>query len=112
MYFIELGINHVVGDEKVRYPYAAFLQQQPFSAYRPMWKLKMRGARGTPFVEAGNYASLAEAADVILKMENDVGWVFFNVPVGTLTPMSDAEALSCLTYQGKKHYYVVTRSAN
>ncbi len=41
-----------------------------------MWKLKMRGARGTPFVEAGNYASLAEAADVILKMENDVGWLF------------------------------------
>lgn len=72
----------------------------------------MRGARGTPFAEIGEYASLTEAADVILNMEDDVGWIFFNVPVSTWAPMSDAEALSCLTYQGKKHYYEVTRNAN
>lgn len=87
------------------------------SAYQPaipsdhqMWKLIARGARGTPFVEIGEYASLAEAASAILRMEDDAGWVFFNVPVSELQPSSDAEALSCLTYQGKKHYYELTRS--
>lgn len=42
-----------------------------------MWKLERRGARGTPFAEIGQYASLAEAADAILKMEDDAGWLFF-----------------------------------
>ena len=76
-----------------------------------MWKLTRRGARGTPFAEIGEYASLAEAADAILEMEHDVGWLFFMCPVTTLTPMSDAEALSHLTYQGKTHYYELNRSA-
>lgn len=46
---------------------------------------------------------------MILKMEDDVGWVFFRLPVSTLTPTSDSEALSCLSYQGKAHYYALTR---
>jgi hypothetical protein len=77
-----------------------------------MWKLKARGARGTPFAAIGEYASLADAASAILRMENDVGWVFFNVPVGELNPESDAELLSCLTYQGTRRYYMLERSAN
>jgi len=59
-----------------------------------MWKLTARGARGTPLAEIGTYASIAEAAEVILNLENDVGWLFFRVSVTTLTPMSDADALS------------------
>jgi hypothetical protein len=77
-----------------------------------MWKLRARGARGTPFAEIGEYASLVDAASAILRMENDAGWVFFNVPVGELNPGSDAEILSCLTYQGKARYYELERSAN
>jgi hypothetical protein len=77
-----------------------------------MWILTARGARGTPFTEIGRYGSISEAAHVILEMENDVAWIFFTVPVGTLKPMSDTEALSCLTYQGKQRYYQLARSAN
>lgn len=77
-----------------------------------MWKLTARGARGTPFEEIGTYGSLTEAADAILKMENDWAVYFpFEVLVNTHKPSSDADALSCLTYQGKAHYYVLTRSA-
>ena len=72
-----------------------------------------RGARGTPFEEIGTYGSLTEAADAILKMEDDwAGWFPFEVIVDTHKPKSDADALSCLTYQGKAHYYELRRSAN
>jgi integrase len=36
-----------------------------------MWKLTMRGARGTPFTDLGSYASLTEAAEAIQKIENN-----------------------------------------
>ncbi len=74
----------------------------------------MRGARGTPFVDVGSYASITEAADFILRNEDDIlGPLFLRVSVmPMLRPESDAELLSCLAYQGKKHYYELTRSAN
>jgi hypothetical protein len=79
-----------------------------------MWKLEMRGARGTPFSELGSYASIAEAAEAISKIEDDLnGWVFFRVPVFTWNekPSSDAEVLSHLEYQSTTRFYVLTRSA-
>jgi len=78
-----------------------------------MWKLTMRGARGTPFVEAGSYASLHDAAEAIRKTEDDpIGVMFLQIYLDPMGEPSDGEALSCLTYQGKAHYYEVTRSAN
>lgn len=44
-----------------------------------MWKLVVRGARGTPFNELGNFASITEAAEVIAKREKEEGFVFFRV---------------------------------
>ena len=79
-----------------------------------MWKLTARGARGTPFAEIGSYASIAEAAEVIRKMENDGNWwIFFRVPVDTFKeePPSDADVLSYLEYQSPTRYYVLERSA-
>jgi hypothetical protein len=79
-----------------------------------MWKLTMRGARGTPFEDVGSYASVAEAAEAICKIESDLdGWVFFRVPVCTWNeePSSDAEVLSHLEYQSATRFYVLTRSA-
>jgi len=73
----------------------------------------MRGARGTPFEEIGSFASIAEAAEAIRKIErDDKGWIFFRVPVYTLneTPESDADVLSHLSYQGAARYYELTRS--
>jgi len=79
-----------------------------------MWKLIMRGARGTPFVDVGSYASIAEAADVILRNEStSIGPLFLRVSVMAMfEPESDADILSNLSYQGAKHYYELTRSAN
>jgi hypothetical protein len=80
-----------------------------------MWKLSMRGARGTPFEDVGSFASIASAAEAICKMENKSnGWVFFNVSVYRLNeePTSDAEVLGHLSYQGRAHYYELQRSAN
>jgi hypothetical protein len=79
-----------------------------------MWKLTARGARGTPFAEIGTYASIAEAAEAISKIEDDLnGWVFFRVPVLTWNeePSSDAEVLSHLEYQSATRFYELTRSA-
>jgi hypothetical protein len=79
-----------------------------------MWKLEMRGARGTPFEELGSFASIAEAAETVSKMERqDNGWIFFRVSVYTLNeePTSDADVLSHLSYQGAARYYELTRSA-
>ena len=40
-----------------------------------MWNLVMRGERGSPFTDLGNYASIADAARVILKTaKNCVSW--------------------------------------
>ena len=73
----------------------------------------MRGARGTPFTELGSFANLADAARVILENEGDpLGALFFRVYVDPPMQASDADALSRLGYQGAKHYYVLTRSAN
>jgi hypothetical protein len=78
-----------------------------------MWKLTKRGARGTPFVDVDQFASLTEAADAIMTMEDDwMVYFSFEVVVNTHKPDSDADALSCLTYQGKAHYCVLERSAN
>jgi hypothetical protein len=78
-----------------------------------MWKLIMRGARGTPFVEAGSYASLHDAAEAIRKTEGDpIGVMFLQIYLDPMGEPSDAEALSHLTYQGKGRYYEVTRNAN
>jgi hypothetical protein len=53
----------------------------------------MRGARGTPFEQLGSFASIAEAAETISKIESDYGWIFFRVSVYTLNeePTSDAD---------------------
>ena len=42
------------------------------------------------------------------------GWIFFRVAVYTLNevPTSDADALSLLSYQGRTHYYELSRDAN
>jgi len=75
----------------------------------------MRGARGTPFVEIGSYASLNEAADVILENEGgSLGPLFLRASVSsTLFPeWTDAYILSNLCYQGRKHYYELSRTAN
>ncbi len=75
----------------------------------------MRGARGTPFTDLGSFASIAEAAETVRKMEgDDKGWIFFRVSVYTLNeePTSDADVLSHLSYQGAARYYELTRSAN
>ena len=79
-----------------------------------MWKLTMRGARGTPFVEVGSYASITDAASEILKTEGTVDFaLFLRVWVDTAAIIeSDAEILSNLTYQGRNHYYELTRAAN
>jgi hypothetical protein len=87
-----------------------------FSSYQyPMWKLQTRGARGTPFEELGSFASIESAAEAISKMESVAnGWIFFRVAVYTLNevPTSDADALSLLSYQGRTHYYELSRDAN
>ena len=42
-----------------------------------MWKLIMRGARGTPFTDQGTYASIVDAAAAIAEMENEPPlWIF------------------------------------
>jgi len=78
-----------------------------------MWKRVMRGERGTPFTELGNYASLDDAARVILKRENDQsGAVLFLVYVDPSDSRDDAAVLSRLDYQSARHYYLLTRSTN
>ena len=79
-----------------------------------MWKLEVRGARGTPFEQLGSFASISDAAEMISKMENKSnGWVFFHVSVYTLNdePTSDADVLNHLTYQGLARYYELSRVA-
>jgi len=79
-----------------------------------MWKLSMRGARGTPFEDLGSYGSLTDVAEAIQKMENNHEGIFFRIwvdPINPHSPANDAEALSELDYQTAKHYYSLTRSA-
>ncbi len=78
-----------------------------------MWELARRGARGTPFTEIGNYASLTEAALVISETEGtplEPG--FLRVYVDPVIDRSDAEILSHLFYQGAKHFYRLARSTH
>ena len=79
-----------------------------------MWKLSARGARGTPFKELGNFASITEAAEVIAKREKAEGFIFFRVVADLWReePHTDAEILSCLEYQSATQYYALTREAN
>ena len=79
-----------------------------------MWKLSARGARGTPFTDLGSCASLADAAEMILKAEGDPqsGSLFFRVYVDPLTTGDDAEALSRLEYQSPKRFYLLERNAH
>jgi hypothetical protein len=75
----------------------------------------MRGARGTPFTELGSFASLNDAARVILENEGDpLGPLFLRVSVAPLTfeEWTDADILSSLEYQSAKHYYSLTRDVN
>jgi len=58
-----------------------------------MWKLKARGERGSPFVELGDHASLADAARIILKTEDEPHCaVFFRVYVDPTQETTDADA--------------------
>ena len=81
-----------------------------------MWKLSMRGARGTPFTELGSFASLNDAARVILEKEGqdstDVLFLRVSVAPMTFDDWTDADILSTLEYQSAKHYYALTRDAN
>lgn len=82
-----------------------------------MWNLEVRGERGTPFTELGTYASLTDAARVILQREgNPYGSLFFRLYVdpdsGLPNRDTDAEILSCLHYQGKKHFYKLWRNSH
>lgn len=73
----------------------------------------MSGARGTPFVDVGDYGSLHDAAEAIRKTEDDpIGVMFLQIHLDLMGEPSDAEALSFLFYQGKRHYYEVRRNAN
>lgn len=79
-----------------------------------MWKLEMRGARGTPFTDLGSFASINAAAEAIQKIENDGKGIFFRVwidPINPLSPSDDAAALSRLDYQTATRYYGLSRSA-
>jgi|HubBroStandDraft_2_1064218.scaffolds.fasta_scaffold886677_1 hypothetical protein len=79
-----------------------------------MWKLEMRGARGTPFTDLGSYASINDAARRVLQTENNpLGAIFFRVyadPAGVLFP-TDKDVLSRLDYQSDTRYYVLSRTA-
>ena len=75
----------------------------------------MRGARGTPFTELDSFASLNDAARVILENEgNPLGPLFLRVSVAPLTfeEWTDADILSSLEYQSTKHFYSLTRDTN
>ena len=75
----------------------------------------MRGARGTPFTELGSFASLNDAARVILEKEgNPLGPLFLRLSVSPIMfeDWTDADILSTLEYQSAKHYYALTRDAN
>jgi len=78
-----------------------------------LWKLEMRGARGTPFIDLGSFASINDAAGAILKTENSPSaGVFFRVyaePSGELAP-TDKDVLSRLDYRSETRYYVLTRT--
>lgn len=64
-----------------------------------MWKLIMRGARGTLFTDQGTYASIVDAAAAIAQMESEpLLWIVLRVPVDLYKEPSDAEVLSHLTY--------------
>jgi hypothetical protein len=82
-----------------------------------MWKLIVRGGRGTPFTKLGSFSSIGDAARKILEMENDPrGAVFFRVYVDPINPLfgadDDSAALSRLEYQSAKHYHLLTLSGH
>src|ERR1017187_2739728 len=80
--------------------------------YKPvpaMWKLEMRGARGTPFTDLGSFASINDAAQAVLKTENDQsGAIFFRIyairqayfspPTRTCCPVSITKPPLAITY--------------
>lgn len=79
-----------------------------------MWKLEMRGARGTPFTDLGSFVSINDAARAVLKTENDQSEaIFFRVyadPTGVLFP-ADQDVLSRLDYQTAARYCVLWQVA-
>jgi hypothetical protein len=57
-----------------------------------MWKLVIRGERGSPFTELRTYANLGDAARAVLKTENDPhGAIFFRVYINPSNQPSDPE---------------------
>jgi hypothetical protein len=78
-----------------------------------MWKLTARGERGSAFAELGSFASIDDAAQTIIKAEDDHhGAIFFRVYVDPTRTPSDAEVLSRLEYQSAKRFYLLQRSAH
>lgn len=78
-----------------------------------MWKLNMRGDRGTPFVALRSYPNISDAARVIREKEGDpFGALFLHVYVDPSPEPSDADILSRLEYQSAKPFYLLTRSAH
>jgi hypothetical protein len=109
-------INTLRNRNDYELPYVGFcgFYRVPVLCYpKTMWKLAARGERGSPFVELGDYASLAEAARSILKAEDRPdGALFFRVYVDPLMPATDADALRRLEYQSDTHFYVLTQPAD
>jgi hypothetical protein len=80
-----------------------------------MWKLIARGERETPFAELGSFASIDQAAQTIIKTEDDAGAtgaIFFRVYVDPTRTPSDAEVLSRLEYQSTTRFYLLKRDAH
>lgn len=81
-----------------------------------MWRLTMRGERGSAWVEVGSFESIASAALRIIKLESKpsqpAGSIFFRVYADPLMEKSDAEILSRLEYQSPTNFYLLERQAN
>ena len=74
----------------------------------------MRGGRGSPWHELGDFQSISLAAERVLELENDAnGALFFRVYVDTITEeQSDAEILCRLEYQAANSFYLLTRTVS
>lgn len=78
-----------------------------------MWKLVVREGKGRKFATLGSYASLGEAAQVIVETEGDrLATIFFRVYIDPSGHFSDAEALSRFEYQSARRFYLLTRIAH
>ncbi len=81
------------------------------------WELIARGERGTPFVQLGRYAKIADAVARISELEGkpyDSLFLRVYVDPNPLTAKvvngtEDATILARLEYQSMKHYYLLTR---